>query len=367
MRVLYFTEKDSPHDQRFLRALAGSPHQVFALRQMACKPDTPDGIFEVQWPGIRPDWSDWQGWQQGKKQFIELLAEINPDVVHAGPIQGPALVAALSGFHPLVSMSWGSDLLLKATRSPWKREATQCTLAHSDILIADCQTVADAAAGLGFPVNRIVQFPWGVDLDLFSPESGVQAGKKIRQSIGWENEFVIFCNRAWSSLYGVDVLAHAFVRAFQENDNLRLLLVGDGPQAGEIHRILSPVKEVVRFPGWIEPSSLPDFYHASDLFVSPSHSDGTSISLLEAMACGKPVLVSDIPSNREWVTPKYTGNLFADGSVSELKEKLLSMASEPRLEEYGRQARQLAEKCANWQENFAKLLTAYQMAVDIAQ
>jgi len=118
MRVLYFTERDSPHDQRFLTALAGSPYQVFALRQRLCIPDTPSGITEVHWPGQQPEWSNWAGWQHGKAQLQTILDDVQPDLVHAGPVQGPAFLTALAEFHPLVTMSWGSDLLLRAKRSP---------------------------------------------------------------------------------------------------------------------------------------------------------------------------------------------------------------------------------------------------------
>lgn len=369
MRVLYFTAQDSPHDQRFLSALAGTTYQVFCLRMNACDPETPAGIEEWVWPHGQPDWSCWQGWQNGKGQFKQILADLQPDLVHAGPVQGPAFVVALAEFHPLVTVSWGFDLLRIAERSPWMRCATNFTLARSDVLVADCQTVVDQAAGYGFPREKVVRFPWGVDLVHFSPENADAAGKALRQSLGWEDNFVIFCNRAWSSPYGVDILAKAFVQAYQKLPNIRLLLAGGGLQADLIQRILAPVKGAVQFPGWVDVQNLPGFYGAGDLFVSPSHCDGSSVSLMEALACGRPVLVSDIPSNREWVAPGEVGALFADGVVASLADQLAEMVSDwkcraPKLIEYGQHGRTLAEERAHWETNFQKLLVAYQMAVD---
>ena len=124
MRVLYFTERDTPHDRRFLNALSGSPHQIFALRQSDCLPETPSGVIELNWPEGTQDWTDWEGWQVGILHLKHLLKQVRPDLIHAGPVQGPALVSALAGFHPMVTMSWGSDLLLRAERSPWMRHAT---------------------------------------------------------------------------------------------------------------------------------------------------------------------------------------------------------------------------------------------------
>lgn len=360
MRVLYFTEKDSPHDRRFLRALAETQHQVFALRQKPSAPETPEGITEVHWGEGYPDWSAWQGWREGQKQLSDILEVIQPDLVHAGPVQGPALLTALAGFHPMLTMSWGSDLLLQAKRSPWMRWATAYTLERTDILLADCQTVADEAVGYGFPQERIVKFPWGVDLEHFSPENSRDAGRELRESLGWEEYFIIFCNRTWSPVYGVDVLAEVFIKAAEENRRLRLLLAGSGPQSDVIRQILLPVKDRVAFSGQIERESLPGFYGAADLFVSPSHCDGSSVSLLEALACGRPVLVSDIPSNQEWVKPGVVGDLFKDGDAASLRRHLLQMVAEPRLAEYGKRARVLAERRADWKVNFSKLLDAYE-------
>ena len=363
MRVLYFTEKDSPHDRRFLSALSKTGHQVFALRQDDCQPLTPVGVTELDWPDGRPDWVNWDGWEEGKIKFNVLLKDLRPDLVHTGPIQGPALVTALSGFHPIVTMSWGSDLLRTAQRSPWMHWATQFTLDRTDVFVGDCQTVADEAARYGFPRKKMVLFPWGVDLAHFSPEGGRQTGRALRKALGWEENFVVLCNRTWAQVYGVEVLAEGFKRAVLENPNLRLLLAGDGPDAEKIRAILAPVNQQVHFPGRVGLEELPGLYAAADLFVSPSHCDGSSVSLLEALACGTPVLVSDIPSNREWVKPGKVGNLFWDGDVNSLARGLLSLAIDTNLTAYGLRARLLAEEQANWDQNFQQLLSAYRLAL----
>lgn len=365
MRLLYFTERDSPHDQRFLAALANTPHQVFALRQYETREKTFTGMTELHWQEGQPDWTDWRGWQEGKAQLQHILVDLQPDLIHAGPIQGPAFLTALTGFHPLLSMSWGSDLLIHAHRSPWMRCATRYTLSQSEILLADCQTVADEAVKLGLSSDKIVRFPWGVDLDHFSPSHGAAEGIKLRKNLGWEDAFIVLCNRSWSPLYGVDLLAKAFTEASKRNPSLRLLLVGDGPQSEEIRQLLAPVAEKVSLPGWLDRKSLPGVYCAADLFVSPSHSDGSSISLLEAMACSRPVLASDIPGNREWITPGVTGELFEDGNLESLTGQILKMADSPELRAYGEQARKLAEERANWQENFKKLSQAYQRVMQL--
>lgn len=362
MRVLYFTAQDSPHDRRFLSALAETPLEVFSLRMHACEPDTPMKITELTWRDGQPDWTHWKGWQAGVHQLQGILTDLQPDLVHTGPIQGPALAVALAEFEPLVSMSWAFDLLRNARRSPWMRRATQCVLDRSAVLVADCQTVADQAGGYGFPRERMVLLPWGVDLDHFSSDQAGGAGQVLKHDLGWQGQFVLFCNRTWSVPYGVDDLARAFLIAHRCRPDLRLLLAGDGPQSERIRNILAPAGDAVYFPGWVTHEELPAFYGAGDLFISPSHCDGSSVSLLEALACGRPVLVSDIPSNCEWVKPGEVGDLFSDGDINALAIQILKLVDDSDLAAYGRRARLLAEERADWRVNFPKLLRAYQLS-----
>ena len=116
---------------------------------------------------------------------------------------------------------------------------------------------------------------------------------------------MILSTRGWEPIYGVDLIARAFVTAARQCPELKLIMLGNGSLAPMLHRIFAKgnVEEQVMFPGQVKYSELPRYYQMADLYVSASHSDGSSISLLEAMACGRPVLVSDIPGNREWVTP----------------------------------------------------------------
>ena len=94
----------------------------------------------------------------------------NGDVLHAGPLHGPAYIAAQTGFSPLVSMSWGADILHDGEVSPLDREKIRTTLYNSTVLVDDCQAVTTQAVhGYGYPRTRIYRLPWGVDLKHFSP------------------------------------------------------------------------------------------------------------------------------------------------------------------------------------------------------
>jgi L-malate glycosyltransferase len=222
--------------------------------------------------------------------------------------------------------------------------------------------------------ERVVTFPWGVDLDKFSPSEGKERGT-VWPSFGQpgrEREvFVLLSNRNWEPIYGVDVVARAFVLASHRLASkgcpeLRLLMLGNGSQASHLREIFlqGGVLEQVHFPGHVSQVDLARYYRSSDLYLSASHSDGSSISLLEAMACGLPALVSDIPGNREWVNPGDQGWWFPDGDHRSMAEAIVQAVEQrERLPGMGHSARQVAEQRADWNSNFPKLLEAYELAL----
>lgn len=370
MRILYFTRDYTPHDHRFLASLAESGHQPYFLRLEQRGPRredrmVPRGVRQVQWAGgQRP-----AKLAHGPRLLAGLrrvIREVKPDVIHAGPVQRAGLLAALSGFRPLVTMSWAYDLLFDAEKDSRWRWATRYTLKHTDILLADCETIAQLAVSYGFPRERIVTFPWGIDLAKFSPRED-EAG--LRARAGWQDEFVLLHLRAWEPIYGVDVLAKGFALAAQQRPELRMFLLGNGSLAGVLRQTFMRMGVIdrVQFRGQVAQGGLPEYYRASDLYISASHSDGSSVSLMEALGSGVPALLSDIPGNREWIEDGVQGWLFKDGDAQSLAQGILRAVDQRyKLKKIGKQARQLAEVRADWNQNFEKLLAAYQMAKEMA-
>jgi glycosyltransferase involved in cell wall biosynthesis len=365
---LYFSRDYTTHDFRFLKSLSESEHQVFFLRlerknrQLEDRP-LPEGITQVQWAGGQRE----ARIRDGLRLWFDLkrvIRKVKPDVIHAGPIQTTAFLAALTGFKPLVSMSWGSDLLKDADRNLFYRCVTRFTLKRTTVLIGDCEAVRKKAVSLGFPAKNVMLFPWGIDLNRFVPGKN----ENFRERRGWSENFVLLSLRAWEPIYGVDVLAKAFVIAARQVPDLRLILLGGGSQAPLIRFIFeqNQLSDRVFFGGQIPQKELPAYYQAADVYLSASHSDGSSVSLMEALGSGLPVLISDIPGNKEWVQENRHGWLFRDGDAADLAEKMvLAYYRRQALPEMGQTARQLAESRADWQQNFQKLLSAYRLAVKL--
>jgi glycosyltransferase involved in cell wall biosynthesis len=371
MRILYFSRDYNTHDHRFLSALAGTEHEIGFLRlersghQLESRP-IPREVQQIHWAGgqeparlqdgLRLVWS-----------LKQVIRTFKPDLIQTGPVQRAAFLTALAGFHPLVTMSWGYDLLVDVNRNRAWEWATRYTLKRSDALVCDCDTIRNLAIEYGMAPERIVSFPWGANIQKYTPAE-VKWRSPIRERLGWGDDiFVILSTRSWSEIYGVDNLAEAFVQAARVRPEMRLLMLGNGPLAPKIRGIFSRgrVDGHVHFPGQIPQERLPDYYRAADLYVSTSHSDGTSISLLEALASGTPVLLTDIPGNQEWIeSPGEIGWLFRDGDVGSLLEGILyALDHRSQLDDMGRAARRTAESRGDWLKNFPRLFEAYEIAL----
>jgi len=125
------------------------------------------------------------------------------------------------------------------------------------------------------------------------------------------------------------------------------------------------VADKVHFAGYISREELAESYRSADIFLSASHCDGSSVSLMEALACGLPAIVSNIPGNLEWVRHGEQGWVFSDGDADQMAILMRSAREEPALSEYASRARSLAEQKADWSRNFLVLLQAYEAAAQM--
>ncbi len=362
MRIIYFSKSYTPHDYRFLSSLSKTEHEIYFLQLEAAKRQTedrpvPENVQQILWAGGQGEFR----WRDVPKLVLNLrkvIREVKPDLIHAGPIQNCAFLVALSGFRHLLAMSWGYDLVMDADKSWGMKQVTSYTLRRSAYFTSDANVSRDKAIAYGMNPEKTVIFPWGTDIEHFHPKVLGQTSKvKARKSV------TLFCSRTWESIYGVDVLAKAFVKVAQVDPTVNLILLGGGSQGAHIRQILMKggVMERVHFGGQVGQRDLPRWYHMADIYISPSHVDGTSVTLLEALASGLPCLVSDISGNKEWVEDGVNGWLFRDGDVDDLAEKILSAIKSRRsFGRIGKAARKTAEERADWKRNFGKLLEAYE-------
>jgi glycosyltransferase involved in cell wall biosynthesis len=296
-----------------------------------------------------------------RDKFEAILKKYSPDLVQAGPLHTCAYLTALSDFHPFMSMSWGSDILREAFHCEKANQAVRMALKTSDHLLCDCREVQEKAIELAdYKLENITSFPWGIDIEEFHPRHGEN---DIRKKLGWQDKRVIISIRSWEKIYGIDTLLSAFAKAYQTHSDLRMIMLGAGSLKPEVDSFIEEngLSEVIYRPGMVPNNQLSDYFQAADIYVSCSHCDGSSISLLEAMGSGLPVVITDIPGNHEWITEHengFFGKADDSDSFAAAIDKLFAMGTE-QLEELKRNNRDKIEERADWNRNFIQLLNAY--------
>lgn len=231
---------------------------------------------------------------------LESVAGAVPDVIHAhvGYPDGRACVeyGRRTG-RPVVVTVHGHDLKdLAVKRDSW-RELVRDGLVGADAVIAVSGELAQRARDLGVPEARLAQIPNGVDCDLFKP------GTRTPGEGGWR---FIYSGR-YDPAKGLEELLLAMAGLRAEGRDVHLDLVGGGAtdlaQHYPARAAQLGIADRVRFIHEVPWQQMPVMLAAADVFVLPSYSEGLPLSLLEAFACGLPVVTTRCGGPEEVVDP----------------------------------------------------------------
>ena len=364
MKVLYFTRDYTPHDFRFLKAIRENGDDVWYMRletrNFYENRALPDGVQTVDWAFGKEPFDLEANAEAAIDAFREVFQKIQPDVVHSGPLTDCSWIAAKAGIHPHTAMSWGFDLGREIETIPGAKERAGFALSQADWFLGDCYMELDTAEKLGYDRSKATIFPWGIDVERFSPGTG-----NLHEQIAENGNFLILSLRTMEPNYDVETVVRAFLTAVKEEPGMRLILLGDGSQMPRLKEITAadPNGNKISFLGRQPNDLLVDYYRSCDLYVSASIVDGSSVSLLEAMGTGIPVLMSSIPGNLEWVTDGINGLLFPTRDIRTLSEKMLFCARNTKqISQYAEAARKLIEEKADWNINKQKIHLAYRKA-----
>ena len=216
-----------------------------------------------------------------------LLREQRPDVVHAHWLYGAAFLAAVAGAKPLIAMAWGSDVY---AAEPRHLQMGRFALRRAAVAMTDSADLVGRLIEMGADPAATHVLNWGVDLDRFSPGDRTAA----RAALGLPDVPTILSPRAITPLYNQRTIVEAFTQVRRRVLDAQLVLkhiAADPPDLGKL-------PEGVTIVGHVPHERMADFYRAADVTVSIPSSDSSPRSVWEAMACGSPTVVSDLP----WVS-----------------------------------------------------------------
>lgn len=317
-RILFFADAASVHTRRWVAAMAERGARCAVITR---QPGEVPGAEEVV--AIRPG-ADKAGWflalPEVRRRARALARRFQPTLVHGHYVTSYGLWATMCGLScPKVLTAWGSDILVTPRESRFMRAVVAWSLHHADLITADSMDMLDEIARY-HPQAPCHQVLWGADTDLFVPS---EPGE----------DFDVVSLRSWEPNYNIDVLIEAFARfiSLRPHAHARLLLLGGGAQRAQLEQRVQELRllQQVRFVGRVGDAEMVRAIQRSRVSVSVPTSDATSVSVLESMACGLPIIASDLPANRQWIAPGAGGWLVPPRDTDAITQALVAAHDHP--------------------------------------
>lgn len=289
-----------------------------------------------------------------------LVNQIRPDIIHAHFIAKYGFHLPDLKFHPSIVSAWGDDILILPKKSRLIAYYTKKVLNSVDLIYAVSHNIGDHIVhDFSIPDHKVRYFPFGIDTDLFSPSPGAYPGSSPT--------IEVFSNRGFFPVYDNATLVRGFALAYEKNPALRLTLKGEGPLEQEVRDLVQSlnISDVVTFTKKTAYSDVPNDYRRAHIFITTSISDGTPVSLLEAMASSLPCIATTIGGIPEWIEDKKTGLLIPPGSSDAVAQALLALAGDPLLcSRLGSAAREVVVRNGQWSLHMAQAEKDYQALIE---
>jgi len=291
--------RDAGHDVHFLEL---SPGPRRAVPVHAC------GVSASRW-----------GYPLGMLRARAAIKKLKPDVVHAHYATSGGLAALVCGFRPTIVTAHGTDLT-EGARSPIWRPLLRAVFARAACVNTVSAGLTSMAEGLGVPRRKIAELTPGVDTARFRAVRAPFAGGVLR----------LICTRRFEPVYGHRTIIEALALVKASGVEVRTTFAGEGSLRGELEALAARrgLGASVSFVGEARGDAMPALLRAHDAYLSASRADGTSLSLLEAMASGLFPIVSRIPANEAWLE-QGAGRLFEPGAPEDLAAGIRELARRP--------------------------------------
>lgn len=372
--LIYASEGDSPYDLFFLNHLLRD-NRIYLLTFNEKPKCVPSGVSVVRIPEpFHPKVPLVAGLYIYLGSLVRSvilkhrLSQIKYDALInvGGLLYG--LYSALSNSSPSVLFIWGSEVLVAPKFLPF-RSLVKYSLKKANAVVVDSDVQEKACIALGCNPRKIVKFPW-VDLRpiLNSVSANLERRNidKLKEKIGWRESGPVIVSTRWHRpIYNVECLIQAIPHVVKEIPTARFLILGKGSLTETLRNNAAKmgVGPYVEFLGEVPFGEMPKYLMMADIYVSTSLSDGTSASLIEAMACKLPVIVTDTPGNREWITNGSTGLLFPVKDSRALAERIVRLSRDEDLRNaLAEKAYQTISEKADWQKN-SRLLDSLMSSV----
>jgi glycosyltransferase involved in cell wall biosynthesis len=286
------------------------------------------------------------------------------DLIHVHWAIPTGLIGVFCGVvlrKPLLVTVHGSDFRLATEKSRLLKRLFLWVCNKANHITCVSEGLTKGLRELGVPAEKLSTFSMGVEESFL--DAGRNRGKKLNGQL-----HTVLSNRNLLPLYNVSLLIRAIPTVLKEEPNTRFFIAGDGPERETLEREAKNlnVSSLIKFLGRVPPEKMASLLAQADIYVSTSLDDGTSVSLLEAMASGAFPIVTDIPANREWITTGQNGFLVPVDEEKCLADRIIDAIRNQALLEKSRMVNlSIVEEKALWSVIIEKIKRMYHETLDL--
>jgi PEP-CTERM/exosortase A-associated glycosyltransferase len=335
---------------------------------------TPQGSGGFSLPGL----GELQLMGQLERRLQQVAEQLRPQIIHAhSPVLNalPAIKVARRLGIPVVYevRAFWEDAAVDhgtTTEGSLRYRMTRAMETHAlkrvDHVFTICQGLRGDIVARGIPADKVTVIPNAVDIESFEP--GGQADEALKTRLGLAGCTVLGFIGSFYAYEGLDLLLQALPAILAQRPEVRVLLVGGGPQDAALKAQAEALglRDKVVFTGRVPHAEVTRYYDLVDVLVYPRHSMRltelvTPLKPLEAMAQGRILVASDVGGHQELIRDSETGLLFKAGSAEALSQAVLRLLGQPELWPRLRaQGRRFVEQERNWAASVANYPAVYQ-------
>jgi glycosyltransferase involved in cell wall biosynthesis len=362
LTIAYLGDANSIHVRRWASHFSALGHRITLLvpSDQVVSPGLPDAIAIERFVPHTAHRLRQLGMLDTRRSLRRALARVDPDVLHAHHLTVNGMRAWMSGFHPYAVTVWGSDVLVTVRRSVRARIFARLSLHSADLVTGISGHLVRAAVAAGARPERSRVLHFGVDLARFAAGPDPAA---LRDRLGLVGRRVLFSPRTIAPLYRQATVVDALARLPQD---VALVMTRHNANGAELERIEARIAErgltgrVVIVPS-VAYEEMSDFYRLADVVVSVPESDAGPITLVEALAVGRPTVCSDLPPVHEWLDdldPSAIVPLGDVGATAAAVERMLARDPAERAD-FARRGRRAVEERADQTRCMAEMEALY--------
>jgi len=356
MKIAYLSSAYSIHTVRWVNEMARRGYEVHLITLHPPSSNNPidNRVSLYMLPISSPS-----GYFLNKWSVKKLLKRIDPNLIHTHYASGYGTLSRLVNFHPTLLSVWGSDVFNFPYQAKWKQKTLRLNLASADYIASTSCAIKKQTEKFVNPKFPITITPFGIDCDKFKPL------KRTRNS----DEFIVGTVKKLEERYGIEYLIRAFAivkKKCQGASNLKLLIAGEGSLKNRLRSLAGALKIIneTEFLGSVPHNEVSKILNEFSVYVAISKNEGFGVSILEASACGLPVVVSDVEGLPEIVQDGITGIIVPAGNVELTTKAIMQLIEDEELrEKMGIEGRNFVLKNYEWNKSVLGMEKLYKRII----